>query len=587
MTVATPTQSGIPLRLGNFNTLTDALDYAATGQSGISIYASNARLSESLPYSQLRAQAIQMAKHLVPLAPKNTLIGIIAQTSANFVRTFFACQYAGLVPVPMPMPTTMGGKETYLHQISQMCETAKVSALFAPERLLEMLGDTLDELGIPLLNMAAPDLPAPAGDIRPHGKDDLCYIQYSSGSTNDPKGVIGSQHSVTSNCNAIIAHGLQVRDGDRAVSWLPLYHDMGLIGFMIAPMMSQLSLDLMAPSDFARRPLTWLELISRNKGTLSYSPSFGFELCVKRWRNDRALDLSSWRVAGIGGDMVRSEALEAFAEVFSEYGFSDKVYVPSYGMAEATLALAFAPLGKGAVSDEIDNDRLRRTGEAVKASDITQASARRKFMLCGEVLPGHELEVRGSKGEVLADRNVGDIYVRGPSITPGYYQNEEATEATIAEEGWLLTGDLGYMLDGQIIITGRSKDLILSHGRNIWPQDLEWAVEEAVTGRIGRTAAFPVTNETGVDEIVLLVECRSRKPENLSRLYAEAKAAAAMAANTQVHIGLVPLSSLIVTSSGKISRARARQKYVVGGFEDLAALAFAADGSKRTVSDVR
>ncbi len=573
MTVATPTQSGIPLRLGNFNTLTDALDYAATGQTGINIYASNGRLSESLSYRQLRHQARQMARRLVPMAPKNTLIGIIAQTSANFVRTFFACQYAGLVPVPMPMPTTMGGKEPYLHQISQMCETAKVSALFAPARLLDMLGGTLDELGIPLLDMSDPELPSPATDVRVHGKDDLCYIQYSSGSTNDPKGVIGSQHSVTSNCNGIIAHGLQVREGDRAVSWLPLYHDMGLIGFMVAPMMSQLSLDLMAPSDFARRPLTWLELISRNKGTLSYSPSFGFELCVKRWRGDKSFDLSSWRAAGIGGDMVRADALSAFAEIFKTHGFSESSFVPSYGMAEATLAIAFAPLGQGASPDLIDNDRLRRTGDALPASDITLDTAKRTFMLCGKVLPDHQLEVRDDNGRILESRKVGRIFVRGPSITPGYYLNEEATRATIAEDGWLETGDLGYLLDGQIVITGRSKDLILAHGRNIWPQDLEWAVEGAVTARIGRTAAFPVESENGTDEIVLLVECRSRNPENLIQLHAEASAAARLAANTSVRIGLVPLSSLIVTSSGKISRTRARQKFVGGGFEDLIAQA--------------
>ena len=586
----TPIESGLDLRRGNFATLTDALDYAARGATGLNFYGSTGALEAVMPYATLREEAIDLALRLVDFAPKGTLIGLIAETSVDFARAFYACQYAGLVPVPVPMPAAMGGRESYIHQLRQMLGEAKGEALFAPPLLVEMATEALTPINVPVFDMASPDLPgvaSPSGKLRPFSADDLCYIQYSSGSTNAPKGVVGSQRSVTANCEAIITHGLKVREGDRAVSWLPLYHDMGLIGFFVAPMMSQLSVDLLSSSSFARRPLTWLTLIAENKGTLSYSPTFGYELCVKRWRNDRALDLSSWRVAGIGGDMVRSEALEAFAEVFSEYGFSDKVYVPSYGMAEATLALAFAPLGKGAVSDEIDNDRLRRTGEAVKASDITQASARRKFMLCGEVLPGHELEVRSSKGEVLADRNVGDIYVRGPSITPGYYQNEEATEATIAEEGWLLTGDLGYMLDGQIIITGRSKDLILSHGRNIWPQDLEWAVEEAVTGRIGRTAAFPVTNETGVDEIVLLVECRSRKPENLSRLYAEAKAAAAMAANTQVHIGLVPLSSLIVTSSGKISRARARQKYVVGGFEDLSALAFAADGSKRIVSDVR
>lgn len=581
MIAASPAASDIPLRLGDFKTLTDALDYAATGQTGINFYAANGTLKSVLTYADLRTEAIQMARQLSQLAPKGALIGLLAQTSEHFVRTFFACQYAGLVPVPMPIPTTMGGKDVYLKQIRQMCETAKVSALFAPERLIEMLTETLEAIDTPLLDMSDLDsLPAPTGELRKHSPQDLCYIQYSSGSTNDPKGVIGSQASVTANCHGIIAHGLKVRPGDRAVSWLPLYHDMGLIGFMVAPMMSQISLDLMAPSDFARRPLTWLELISRNKGTLSYSPSFGYELCVKRWRNDKQFDLSSWRAAGIGGDMVRADALTSFAEIFANHGFSRTSFVPSYGMAEATLAIAFAPLGKGVRADIIDNDRLRRSGDALPAFDLTQTNAERTFVLCGEVLPGHEMVVRDNDGTILADRKVGRICVRGPSVTPGYYQNEAATRAAISEDGWLETGDLGYFLDRQIVITGRSKDLILSHGRNIWPQDLEWAVEGAVTSRIGRTAAFPIESENGSDEIVLLVECRSRNPENLIRLHAEASAAARTAANATVHVGLVPLSSLIVTSSGKISRARARKKFVGGGFEDLTQTAFAGSRDK-------
>jgi len=186
-------------------------------------------------------------------------------------------------------------------------------------------------------------------------------------------------------------------------------------------------------------------------------------------------------------------------------------------------------------------------------------------------------------GALLGDRKIGRIFVRGPSVTPGYYLNEEATRATISEDGWLETGDLGYWLEGQIVITGRSKDLILAHGRNIWPQDLEWAVEGAVTTRIGRTAAFPMESENGTDEIVLLVECRSRNPENLIRLHAEASAAAKIAANATVRVGLVPLSSLIVTSSGKISRARARQKFARGDFEDLIAQA---DQATRQTSGV-
>ncbi|MEO0882438.1 MAG: fatty acyl-AMP ligase [Pseudomonadota bacterium] len=570
----TPTRSGLELRLGNFSTIIDALDYAASGESGINFYTATGVISASLPYRVLREEAMELAGKLAAVAPQNSLIGLLAESSPDFVRTFFACQYAGLVPVPMPMPTAMGGRGSFAHQLRQMAGTAEIRAMFAPEKLLDMVGEAMEPIGVPFFDMSDPKLENGVAALRPHGPDDLCYIQYSSGSTNDPKGVIGTQSTVTANCEAIIKYGLQVREDDRAVSWLPLYHDMGLIGFLIAPMMSQLSLDLMEPSSFARRPITWLDIISKNKGTLSYSPSFGFELCVRRWRDDRELDLSTWRAAGIGGDMVRSDALDAFAATFKTHGFSEKSFVPSYGMAEATLAISFAPLGQGARPDCIDNDRLRRSGDAIPASDITHTSARRTFMLCGEVLPGHDLEVRDDDGNVLADRKVGRICVRGPSVTPGYYRNEEATKDAFTADGWLDTGDLGYGLDGQIVITGRSKDLILSHGRNIWPQDLEWAVEGAVAGRIGRTAAFPVPTKNGTDEIVILVECRSRNPENLSRLHAEATAAAKTAANTTVHVGLVPLSSLIVTSSGKISRARARQKYVGGGFENLNLMVF-------------
>ncbi len=569
MTDRTPTRSGLDLRLGDFATLTDGLDYAAQGESGINFYSATGVLEAALPYRVLRQEAMALARRLAAAAPRNALVGLVAETSPGFARAFFACQYAGLVPVPMPMPTTMGGRESYVHQLRQMAGFAGVRMMLAPPKLADMVAEAMAALAVPVCDMENPDLPDGPDDLRPHGPGDLCYIQYSSGSTNDPKGVIGTQSTVTANCDGIIRHGLKVREGDRAVSWLPLYHDMGLIGFLVAPMMSQLSLDLMEPSGFARRPLTWLQIISENGGTLSYSPSFGYELCVRRWRDDRPLDLSTWRAAGIGGDMVRADALEAFAEAFGKHGFSAEAFVPSYGMAEATLAITFAPLGQGAVQDAVDNDRLSRSGEAVPASDITQSDARRTFILCGAVMPGHEMEVRDEDGRALGSRKVGRIVVRGPSVTPGYYRNEEATRAAFSSDGWLETGDLGYWLDGQIVITGRSKDLILAHGRNIWPQDLEWAVESAVSGRIGRTAAFPVATENGTDEIVLLVECRSRNPENLTRLHAEASAAARTAANATVHVGLVPLSSLIVTSSGKISRARARQKYVGGGFEDL------------------
>lgn len=580
----TPTRSGLSLRMGNFQTLTEALDYAATGATGINIYASNGTMNEQATYAQLAQDAQDLARSLVSFAPRGTLIGILAQTSIDFAKTFFACQYAGLVPVPMPLPTTMGGRETYEHQIRKMVSAADIKALFAPSKLIEIAKGAMAPINVPVLDLTNPDLGFERGDLRPHAADDLCYIQYSSGSTNDPKGVIGTQESVTANCKGIIASGLQVRDGDRAASWLPLYHDMGLIGFLIAPILSQLSLDMMEPSSFARRPLTWLDLMTRNQGTLSYSPSFGYELCVKRWRNDRQFDLSSWRAAGIGGDMVRAEVLREFASTFADHGFSERAFVPSYGMAEATLAITFSPLDSPLKTDTVDNDRLGRTGEAIQASDLTKSGQERTFVACGEVLPDHQAEIRDENGRPLGERMVGRICVRGPSVTPGYYQNEQATQDAFTEDGWLETGDLGYWLDGQIVVTGRSKDLILWHGKNIWPQDLEWAAEEAVNGRIGRLAAFATAEDDGTDAIRLLIECRSRDPENLHIVHSAASSAVRAVAGVPVDVKLVPLSSLVVTSSGKISRARARTKFLSGGFEDLL------DSSRKAmerVADVR
>lgn len=565
----TPTKTGVFLRRGDFQTLTDALDYAATGVSGINVYQSNGTMIDQATYTQLAEDAQDLARSLSAFAPAGTLVGLLAQTSIDFAKLFFACQYAGLIPVPMPLPTTMGGRETYEAQIRKMVQSADIKALFVPSRLTEIAGRAMAGLDVPVLELGNPDLGTRRGDLRPHKPGDLCYIQYSSGSTNDPKGVIGSQESVTANCEGIITHGLQVVEGDRAVSWLPLYHDMGLIGFMISPIMSQVSLDLMEPSSFARRPLTWLDLMTRNKGTLSYSPSFGYELCVKRWRDDRQFDLSSWRAAGIGGDMVRAEVLEAFADTFASHGFRQEAFVPSYGMAEATLAIAFAPLNQPLKTDRIDNDRLGRTGEAIPASDLTKDTQARTFVACGRIMPGHDAEIRDENGKSLGERQVGRICVRGPSVTPGYYQNEDATKAAFTEDGWLETGDLGYWLDGEVVVTGRSKDLILWHGKNIWPQDLEWAAEEAVNGRIGRLAAFAVAEADGTDAIRLLIECRSRDPEALHYVHSSASSAVSAAAGVPVSIQLVPLSSLVVTSSGKISRARARSKYLDGGFEDL------------------
>ena len=566
-----PTQRGIALRHGDFDTLCDALDYAATGKTGFNYFNGKAQLKDTLSYSELRTRAIDVAKRLVPYAEKNSRIGIAAVSTPEFAVMFFACQYAGLVAAPVPLPVTLGGRSSYERQLQRMADTGDFHVLLCPESMEPIMRSALNDQAIPVMTFeSVSELPKGA-DLRPFGKDDLCYIQYSSGSSSSPKGIIGTQSSVCANCLGITKYGMGIIETDRATSWLPLYHDMGLIGFMIAPMVSQLTVDYIDPQDFTRRPITWLQLISDHKGTLSYSPTFGYELCVRRWRADRELDLSSWRVAGIGGDMVRPEPLTDFQDLFADMGFSDGTFTPSYGLAETTLGATFAPLGQGLLKHTIDMGRYTRTSEAIDASDLTRAEERRTFVACGKVLPDHEIEIRDFDDNVLGEKMVGRVCLRGPSVSPGYFRNTQATEATFSKDGWLDTGDAGYWLEDQLVVTGRFKDLLLWHGRNIWPQDIEWAAQAAAPHRCGRACAFAIGGAGDQKDIMLLLECRTRDSKLLDEIHTAVTAAIRLEVGVPVRLMLVPKSTMIITSSGKLSRARVKAKFLDGAIVDLLA----------------
>ena len=571
MSQPTPTARGQAIRHADFTTLCEALDYAATCDTGFNYFDGKAKLKTALSYSDLREQAIELAKRLVPFADKNARIGLAAVSTPEFAVMFMACQYAGLVPAPLPLPVTLGGRGSYERQLERMADTGDFHALFCPSSMEPIMSSALNDQAIPVMTFE--DVHAlPQGEIlRPFMADDLCYIQYSSGSSSSPKGIIGTQSSVSANCHGITKYGMDMDDNDRGTSWLPLYHDMGLIGFMLAPLMSQLTVDFMDPQDFTRRPISWLQLINDHKGTLSYSPTFGYELCVRRWRADRELDLSSWRAAGIGGDMVRPEPLTEFQELFGTMGFGDGAFKPSYGLAETTLAATFAPTGQGLLKHTIDMDRYERTSEAVEATDITKAEHKRTFVACGHVLPHHEIEIRDFDNNLLTGNKVGRICLKGPSVSPGYFQNTQATEAAFSEDGWLDTGDLGYWLEDQLVVTGRFKDLILWHGRNIWPQDIEWAAQAAAPHRCGRACSFAMGGAGDQKDVMLLLECRTRDPQLLDEIYKAVMAAIRLEVGVPVKLQLVPRGTMIITSSGKLSRARVKDKYLKGEILDLQA----------------
>jgi fatty-acyl-CoA synthase len=558
--------------MGGFSTLVEGLEFAARTSSGFVFHTPRGAVEGFLSYAELRDRAEETAGRLAAAGLKRgDRVAIVAETAPSFMVAFFGCQYAGMLPCPMPYPMHIGGKAAYIERIAAMMRAADAAAALGPAELSDHLRQAAARAGVPLVlshdELAA--LTPAAGAVRPFAPHEAAYIQYSSGSTSDPKGVLISQRAICANTTGILRHGLKVRPEDRAFSWLPLYHDMGLVGFCLAPMMGQVPVHYLATPAFARRPALWLKLMSEWRCTIAYAPSFGYELAARRINGQaRELDLSAWRIAGIGGDMVRADVLTFFAERLAVAGFDPRAFLPSYGMAEMSLAISFHTPGEPLHVDTIDRAAARLSQQAVpvEAADSPRA---RTFVSCGRVLPGHELKVVDSEGKALPERHIGHIWVKGPSMMDGYYRNPEATAAVMRPDGFMDTGDMGYLLDGEIYITGRAKDLILYHGRNIWPQDIEWAAEQVSPLKSGDVAAFAVEDADGSERVVVLAECRLRDPEARADLRRRISAAVHQAAGIECDIVLVPPHSLPYTSSGKLARARARAMYLAGEIRPL------------------
>lgn len=560
----TPTAPDRRFHLDGFATLTDALDFAAEGPTGVNLYGLRGELIAAVPYGELRDRARAMAARLLAagLTPHDR-IGLVADTDLDFVVAFFACQYARLTPAPLPLPTALGGRDAYVEQITRMLSSAQATAVFGPESLLPWLRDAAQAAGARFAQQVG-DLPeAGPTELPPPTPEDPCYVQFSSGSTRNPTGVLCTHSALMANAMAMTKHGLKVVPEDRAFSWLPLYHDMGLVGFVLSPLVAQMTVDLMPTGAFVRRPLLWLDLISRNKATISYSPTFGYELCARRGDGAReGLDLSGWRIAGCGGDMVRPGPLLGFAERYAAAGFARSAFVASYGMAEATLALTMAQVGQGLRFDTVDVDRMERDGVVVAGS----GARTRAFVRCGAVLPEHDLEVRDADGAAVSEGRVGQVFVRGPSLMQGYFGDAEASKRALGADGWLNTGDLGYLIDGEIVPTGRAKDLILLNGRNVWPQDLEWSAESEIEKlRSGDVAAFSIDDEAG-EQLVVLVQARSSDAEARRTLTDDVAAVLRARHGVEARVELVGAHALPQTSSGKLSRSKARALFLAGAF---------------------
>ena len=572
---ATPTTDSQPRRVADFPTIGEALDYAAQGRRGLNFHDARGTLVRSYPYRELREDALALARRLITLGiRKGDRVALIAETGPEFAAGFFGAVYAGAWPVPLPLPTSFGGRETYVEQLKVMLGSSDPQMFLYPEDLANFAGDAAQQLGVAARDWAALDTVEPAsGDLPLADSQDIAYLQYSSGSTRFPHGVAVTHHALLDNLRAH-GIGLHIDDDDRVVSWLPWYHDMGLVGCLLSPVANQMSVDYLKTEDFARRPLAWLDLVTRNPGkTLSYSPTFGYDICARRMssqtRAEDRFDLSRWRIAGNGADMIRPDVMQAFVDCFAPAGFQASAFCPSYGLAEATLAVSLMPPGEGIRLELVEESELSGVG----TPDQERPRRFRAIVNCGKPVEGMEVEVRGDDGAVLADRSIGKVFVRGASVMVGYFRDQESTRACLSEDNWLDTGDMGYMSGGYIFIVGRAKDMIIINGRNHWPQDIEWAVEQLPGFKSGDIAAFAITGPSGEETPAVLVHCRVSDPTERGRLRDDIRERVRAITGISPVVELIPPRSLPRTSSGKLSRTKARNLYLSGEIQpyDIAA----------------
>lgn len=550
-------------------TLLEVLDWhldAHPGQPHVHFYADEGK-GEPLSYQGLRRGAEGVAAGLQKrgLAPGET-VSIMLPSGPEYFYAFFGVVLAGGVPVPIYPPVRMALLEDHLRRqlaILSNCGAAILITFAEAVPFARLLKSQLASLTT-LVTVA--DLTEPSGAwLAPDTRaGDTAFLQYTSGSTGYPKGVVLSHANLLTNIRAM-GKAVRVTDSDVIVSWLPLYHDMGLIGTWLACLYFGIPLVLLSPLDFLARPKRWLWAIHQYRGTLSPAPNFAYEICITRLPDEdlEGLDLSSWRAAFNGAEPVSPATLERFCRRFEGYGFRRGAMMPVYGLAECSVGLAFPPCDRGPRIDRIVRESFVSQGRARPAAEGDEGAM--LMPACGPPLEGHEIRIVDPDGRELPERREGRVQFRGPSATSGYFRNPAETER-LFDGGWLDTGDLGYIAGGELYISGRIKDLIIIAGRNIYPQELEEAVGNIPGVRKGNVVVFGSTSGGAATErMVVVAETRESDSAGREKLRSAINALALELVGTPVDdLVLAPPRSLLKTSSGKLRRAACRDRYERG-----------------------
>jgi fatty-acyl-CoA synthase len=500
---------------------------------------------------------------------KGDRLALVIAEPHEFVLTFLGAVVVGVVPVPMYPRASFKAKTAYVDTVAHIVESADARALVTLDSSRTVAQEILQrrtplekiliaEEFFASHDQASPDAAPPPNwpEIQP---DDLCFLQYTSGSTSLPKGVMVTHRNLIANADAFLGEaGLQIRTDDLAITWLPLFHDMGLIGFVLGTLVRDLPSVLLPTESFARRPTMWMRAMHDYRGTITFAPNFAYGLAAKRTRDRdlEELDLSAVRVAGCGAEPINPQVMRAFADRFGRAGFSPNALMPAYGMAEATLAISFHAHGTPMITDRVSAEAIRQA----EARPAAEGEDSLELVSCGRPFPGHEVKIVGDDGRALGERQVGEIALRGPSVTAGYRANPEAT-AEAYRDGWLHTGDLGYLVQDNIYVCGRIKDLIIIRGANFYPQDIEWSVAEVPGVRRDNVVAFSIM-KAGEEVLVVSAEANSADAPELRQAIASKIAAShGLAVDT---VSLVRVGTLPKTSSGKVQRRRTKRLFEEG-----------------------